>query len=261
MMDPEMEMITLDSMGHAEAVKRTAATATAATAMTSTSTTVESSTSFIASSTAPLSPARLSTSLSSTSPSIPHPIPAATLSSPSYRRSATAALSYNIKNRSNTIDKIRLLDLGYSEQLGRSLDFWSSCSIGICNIGMLPGVFFGATTALTTGGSSMYSIAFPLTGICLCAVVAVLGEMSSTFPVAGTSSWHCSGVASLVLTVLLYSSCRRHVDVHLSNLSNEQAIRLFSSIPLLARWFFPASFAPLSPGQSVLLSSMFICRS
>lgn len=84
-------------------------------------------------------------------------------------------------------DKLRLHDLGYSEELGRSHDFWSSWSIGFCNIGALPGVFFGVVTALSTGGSSMYSIAFPLTGFFLCAMVAVIGEMASTYPVAGQS--------------------------------------------------------------------------
>lgn len=50
------------------------------------------------------------------------------------------------------------------------------------------GTLLGVLTALETGGGSMYSIAWPITGVFMCALAAVLGEMASTYPVAGSSS-------------------------------------------------------------------------
>ncbi|GAA5899863.1 uncharacterized protein JCM6883_006013 [Sporobolomyces salmoneus] len=82
-------------------------------------------------------------------------------------------------------DKKRLAALGFEEELQRDYDFWASFGISLCNIGGLPGTVLGVLTALQTGGGSMYAIAWPLSGLFMCAVAAILGEMVSTWPVAG----------------------------------------------------------------------------
>ncbi|GAA5985994.1 hypothetical protein JCM11641_004894 [Rhodosporidiobolus odoratus] len=87
--------------------------------------------------------------------------------------------------RSGNIDKKRLASLGFEEELNRSYDFWASWSLSMCNIGALPGVTLGVLTALRTGGPRLYSVAWPISGLFMICVAAVLGEMASTFPVAG----------------------------------------------------------------------------
>lgn len=105
-------------------------------------------------------------------------------------------------------DKKRLAALGFEEELQRDYDFWASFGISLCNIGGLPGepplphprrctlkyscahtptlgTVLGVLTALQTGGGSMYAIAWPLSGLFMCAIAAILGEMVSTWPVAG----------------------------------------------------------------------------
>ncbi|GAA5986317.1 hypothetical protein JCM5350_002979 [Sporobolomyces pararoseus] len=82
-------------------------------------------------------------------------------------------------------DEKRLAALGFEEELQRDYDFWASFGISLCNIGGLPGTVLGVLTALQTGGGSMYAIAWPLSGLFMCAIAAILGEMVSTWPVAG----------------------------------------------------------------------------
>ncbi|GAA5900155.1 hypothetical protein JCM6882_002628 [Rhodosporidiobolus microsporus] len=89
--------------------------------------------------------------------------------------------------RSGNIDKKRLASLGFEEELHRDYDFWASWGISMCNIGALPGTTLGVLTAFRTGGGSMYSIAWPISGLFLIGVAALLGEMASTWPVAGAS--------------------------------------------------------------------------
>lgn len=48
-----------------------------------------------------------------------------------------------------------------------------------------PGTVLGVLTALEAGGGSMYAIAWPLSGLFMISLAAVLGEMASTWPVAG----------------------------------------------------------------------------
>ncbi|GAA5865779.1 hypothetical protein JCM1840_003257 [Sporobolomyces johnsonii] len=87
--------------------------------------------------------------------------------------------------RSRNIDKKRLAALGFEEELHRDYDFWASFGISLCNIGGLPGTVLGVLTALETGGGSMYAIFWPISGLFMCCLAAVLGEMASTWPVAG----------------------------------------------------------------------------
>lgn len=47
------------------------------------------------------------------------------------------------------------------------------------------GTVLGVLTALEAGGGSMYAIAWPLSGLFMISLAAVLGEMASTWPVAG----------------------------------------------------------------------------
>ncbi|GAA6008097.1 hypothetical protein JCM11491_001882 [Sporobolomyces phaffii] len=82
-------------------------------------------------------------------------------------------------------DKKRLAALGFEEELQRDYDFWASFGISLCNIGGLPGTVLGVLTALQTGGGSMYAVAWPISGLFMCAIAAILGEMVSTWPVAG----------------------------------------------------------------------------
>ncbi|GAA5930763.1 hypothetical protein JCM1841_006410 [Sporobolomyces salmonicolor] len=87
--------------------------------------------------------------------------------------------------RSRNIDKKRLAALGFEEELHRDYDFWASFGVSLCNIGGLPGTVLGVLTALETGGGSMYAIFWPVSGLFMCCLAAVLGEMASTWPVAG----------------------------------------------------------------------------
>ncbi|GAA5824675.1 hypothetical protein JCM11251_005297 [Rhodosporidiobolus azoricus] len=89
--------------------------------------------------------------------------------------------------RSGNFDKKRLASLGFEEELNRDYDFWASMGISLCNIGALPGTTLGVLTAFRAGGGSMYTIAWPISGLFLIGVAAVLGEMASTWPVAGAS--------------------------------------------------------------------------
>ncbi|BGP34969.1 hypothetical protein JCM10296v2_006793 [Rhodotorula toruloides] len=87
--------------------------------------------------------------------------------------------------RSGLYDKKRLAALGFDEELSRDYDFFASWGISLCNIGGLPGTVLGVLTALEAGGGSMYAIAWPLSGLFMISLAAVLGEMASTWPVAG----------------------------------------------------------------------------
>ncbi|GAA5995300.1 uncharacterized protein JCM10292_005088 [Rhodotorula paludigena] len=87
--------------------------------------------------------------------------------------------------RSGVYDRKRLAALGFEEELTRDYDFWASWGIALCNIGGLPGTVLGVLTALEKGGGSMYAIAWPISGLFMLCLAAVLGEMASTWPVAG----------------------------------------------------------------------------
>ncbi|GAA6056973.1 hypothetical protein JCM3770_001993 [Rhodotorula araucariae] len=87
--------------------------------------------------------------------------------------------------KSGIYEKKRLAELGFDEELARDYDFFASFGISLCNIGGLPGTVLGVLTALSAGGGSMYAIAWPLSGLFMMALAAVLGEMASTWPVAG----------------------------------------------------------------------------
>ena len=115
--------------------------------------------------------------------------------------------------KSGVYEKKRLAELGFDEELSRDYDFFASFGITICNIGGLPGASplslapsspsctspptqadvvplpagttLGVLTALEAGGGSMYAIAWPLSGLFMMSLAAVLGEMASTWPVAG----------------------------------------------------------------------------
>ncbi|BGP42977.1 hypothetical protein JCM10449v2_006992 [Rhodotorula kratochvilovae] len=87
--------------------------------------------------------------------------------------------------KSGVYEKKRLAELGFDEELTRDYDFFASFGISLCNIGGLPGTTLGVLTALEAGGGSMYAIAWPLSGLFMMALAAVLGEMASTWPVAG----------------------------------------------------------------------------
>ena len=106
-----------------------------------------------------------------------------------------------------TVERKRLAALGFEEELTRDFDFWASWGIGVCNIGFLHGEWEGAfsqegadevwgdagtvlglMTAIGSGGGSMYTFAWPLSGIFMCGIAAILGEMASTYPVAGALS-------------------------------------------------------------------------
>ncbi|GJN93235.1 hypothetical protein Rhopal_006282-T1 [Rhodotorula paludigena] len=87
--------------------------------------------------------------------------------------------------RSGVYDQKRLAALGFEEELSRDYDFWASWGIALCNIGGLPGTVLGVLTALEKGGGSMYAIAWPISGLFMLCLAAVLGEMASTWPVAG----------------------------------------------------------------------------
>lgn len=47
------------------------------------------------------------------------------------------------------------------------------------------GTYYGLLTAWQTGGGSMYSFAWPISGLFMLALAGVLGEMASAYPVAG----------------------------------------------------------------------------
>ncbi|KPV71547.1 uncharacterized protein RHOBADRAFT_56584 [Rhodotorula graminis WP1] len=87
--------------------------------------------------------------------------------------------------KSGVYEKKRLAELGFDEELSRDYDFFASFGITICNVGGLPGTTLGVLTALEAGGGSMYAIAWPLSGLFMMSLAAVLGEMASTWPVAG----------------------------------------------------------------------------
>ncbi|GAA6044220.1 hypothetical protein JCM8097_002269 [Rhodosporidiobolus ruineniae] len=89
--------------------------------------------------------------------------------------------------RSGNFEKKRLAALGFEEELSRDYDFFASFGIAICNIGALPGTTLGVLTAFRTGGGSMYAIAWPISGLFMIGLAAVLGELASSFPVAGAS--------------------------------------------------------------------------
>ncbi|GAA5984441.1 hypothetical protein JCM10908_003347 [Rhodotorula pacifica] len=87
--------------------------------------------------------------------------------------------------RSGMYDRKKLAALGFEEELTRDYDFWASWGIALCNIGGLPGCTLGVLTALEAGGGSMYAIAWPISGLFMVSLAAILGEMASTWPVAG----------------------------------------------------------------------------
>lgn len=108
-------------------------------------------------------------------------------------RSATSSAGTRswggIKSKKKTVkgtpEGRRLAALGFEEELSRTFDFWASWGIGMSNIGFMPGTFWGFMTAMETGGGSMYAVCWPLVGVFMCTVAAVLGEMASAYPVAG----------------------------------------------------------------------------
>ncbi|KAM0752190.1 hypothetical protein T439DRAFT_287531 [Meredithblackwellia eburnea MCA 4105] len=83
------------------------------------------------------------------------------------------------------MERSRLAALGFEEELSRDFDFWAQFGVAICNIGFLPGTFLGSLSAMEYGGGAMYAFAWPVSGLFMCALAAVLGEMASTYPVAG----------------------------------------------------------------------------
>ncbi|KAM0791010.1 hypothetical protein ACM66B_004309 [Microbotryomycetes sp. NB124-2] len=73
----------------------------------------------------------------------------------------------------------------FKDELPRDYDFWASAGLTLCNIGGFPGTALAVLTAFDYGGPSMYSIAWPISGLFMLCLAAVLGEMASTYPVAG----------------------------------------------------------------------------
>lgn len=57
------------------------------------------------------------------------------------------------------------------------------------SVGLFTGTVLGVLTAFHTGGGSMYAIAWPISGLFMLCLAAVLGEMASTWPVAGGSTF------------------------------------------------------------------------
>lgn len=75
---------------------------------------------------------------------------------------------------------------------------------------LIPSILFAGTvlavlTAMGKGGASMYSIAWPISGLFMLCLAAVLGEMASTWPVAGT--WKGSEAALSRLTSFSQAPC------------------------------------------------------
>ncbi|SCZ97268.1 BZ3500_MvSof-1268-A1-R1_Chr4-2g07099 [Microbotryum saponariae] len=96
-----------------------------------------------------------------------------------------ATTSWKMRSGKATVDQKRLRALGFNEELSRDFDFWASAGLTICNIGGFPGTVLAVLTAMRTGGSSMYVFAWPISGLFFMSLAAVLGEMASTWPVAG----------------------------------------------------------------------------
>lgn len=100
--------------------------------------------------------------------------------------------------------------LGYPESLKREHDAWSLGAICMCNIGFLQGCLyvegrqttlseeaaaeihfitsFGSMASLQTGGSSMLSIGWPVSGLFMTVFTASLAELGSAYPVSAPSS-------------------------------------------------------------------------
>ncbi|SCV69196.1 BQ2448_2216 [Microbotryum intermedium] len=93
--------------------------------------------------------------------------------------------SWKMRSGKATLDQKRLRALGFHEELSRDFDFWASAGLTLCNIGGFPGTVLAVLTAMRTGGSSMYVFAWPISGLFFLSFAAVLGEMASTWPVAG----------------------------------------------------------------------------
>lgn len=121
----------------------------------------------------------LLSSLNSASPILPKPS-----SSLSFLSSFGLSKRRTIKQEGSE-EKQRLNELGYVQELKRDYDFLSSLGVGLANVGFVPGTYLGVLTASEIGGSSMYCIGWPILGIFVCTLVAILAEMASTYPVAG----------------------------------------------------------------------------
>lgn len=68
----------------------------------------------------------------------------------------------------------------------------------------------------------MYAFAWPISGLFMCALAAILGEMASTYPVAGAqASEDLRGVPSRKLTRRVV---RRHVHLGVSPMPELEAV-------------------------------------
>ncbi|GAA97304.1 uncharacterized protein L969DRAFT_14610 [Mixia osmundae IAM 14324] len=89
-----------------------------------------------------------------------------------------------------TAESQRLARLGYTEELSRNLDLWAALSMTVSNMGFVSGAFFGILTTEDYGGSSALAFGFPITGIFMIIMAAVVAELAGTYPVAGAMySW------------------------------------------------------------------------
>lgn len=79
----------------------------------------------------------------------------------------------------------RLALLGYSQELNRDWDLWSSVSLTVMNLGTLQGSLWGLVTAMVCGGPVVMSTGTFAGGLVILSTVAVLGEFASAYPVAG----------------------------------------------------------------------------
>lgn len=93
----------------------------------------------------------------------------------------------------------------------------------------------------------MYTFAWPLSGIFMCGIAAILGEMASTYPVAGTFFLSTSSGSSADAK---FRSRRRHVYLDLSNLPQLKTSRLLGSLRILDCWIVPPLFARFDSSAS-----------
>ena len=79
----------------------------------------------------------------------------------------------------------RLALLGYSQELNRDWDLWSSISLTVLNLGTVQGSCWGLVSSMISGGPVVMSTG-PFAGaLVFLSTIAVLGEFASAFPVAG----------------------------------------------------------------------------
>lgn len=158
--------------------------------------------------------------------------------------------STTTKSSSKSISHKQLISLGYTgATLKRDYDFWSAISISICNIGFLPGTFLGVMTAREVGGSSMYTIGWPIAGLFMLGLVAVLAEMASTYPVAGSSTF-----PHLVVIRQYHADsmceCRSNVYVVISTMQIFEIPQYVGEIHFLDCWIDATMRSPAYTSQS-----------